>query len=115
MVGIDSRELIAAVGHDQVVELLTVEQYIALVDGAGMPYAEIARKFNMPLGTVKSAMNRARKKLLNAIEVRCGPLRREGDTVRCTKCGFADFAAPARCCIAQRILDNGRERADAEG
>lgn len=106
MVRIDSRELIAAAGQDQVVELLTVEQYIVLVDGAGMSYADIARQFNMPLGTVKSALNRARKKLLKQISERCkGSYSDDGLSFFCPNCNDQGAARIQLCMLAKRLTE----------
>lgn len=108
MVDIDSNALVAAVGRDQVMELLTSEQYTVLVNGAGLglPYAEIARQFNMPLGTVKSALNRARKKLLKQISERCkGSYSDDGLSFFCPNCNDQGAARIQLCMLAKRLTE----------
>lgn len=52
-------------------------QLLLLRDFADWSYEELAREFNLPLGTVKSRLNRARRELAMAIHQLVGGARRE--------------------------------------
>jgi len=55
--------------NDAIKVLDKEQKEIVLLRGEGLSYKEISKKLNIPVGTVMSRLNRARKKILEKCKI----------------------------------------------